>query len=231
MKDVEARLAKLESAVANGTPQADLGALQSELKTDIADLGKQVEAAAKAAEAAQAGLAQLGARVDEIDKKIAANDLSGVRDAVGRLNADADAKAAAIAKLQTQIEGVAQSVERTVGSESSAATSFALSSLERAAAEGRGFASELSLIAATVANPALIDPLKAVATNPPPSAETIAAQWPEAEKAILAAAAPPVGDGLLDKLEASAKSWSSCARAGPSTARTRTRSRAASMPT
>lgn len=215
LKDVEARLAKLESAVANGTPQADLGALQSELKTDIADLGKQVEAAAKAAEAAQTGLTQLGARVDEIDKKIAANDLSGVRDAVGRLNADADAKAAAIAQLQTQIEGVAQSVERTVGSESSAATSFALSSLERAAAEGRGFASELSLIAATVANPTLIDPLKAVATNPPPSAETIAAQWPEAEKAILAAAAPPVGDGLLDKLEASAKALIVVRPSGP----------------
>lgn len=206
LKDVEARLAKLEAAMANGAPQADLGALQTEVKSGLADLGKQVEAAAQAAQAAQAGLGQLGARVDEIDKKIAANDLSGVREAVGRLNADADAKAAALGKLQAQIEGVAQSVERTVGSESSAATSFALSSLERAAAEGRGFASELSLIAATVANPALIDPLKAVATNPPPSAEAIAAQWPEAEKAILAAAAPPVGDGLLDKLEASAKS-------------------------
>ncbi|MQT13500.1 COG4223 family protein [Segnochrobactrum spirostomi] len=215
LKDVEARLAKLESAVSSGTPGADLGALQSELKTDIADLGKQVEAAAKAAEAAQTGLSQLGARVDEIDKKIAANDLSGVRDAVGRLNADADAKAAALAKLQTEIDGVAQSVERTVGSESSAATSFALSSLERAAAEGRGFAAELSLIAATVANPALIDPLKAVATDPPQSAEAIAAQWPDTEKAILAAAAPPVGDGLLDKLEASAKSLIVVRPSGP----------------
>lgn len=235
--EITARIEGTESAVATidqltGTLQADLDAVKQQLDTlnravssGSAGEGAGLEAIATRADALEASVTELSARIDTLDAGSGGVDstLSGELDTVAQtakaasegvaaLRGELETLSSSLSEAQSQIAafgGRLTKVESDIeaGAGSRVAAAIAASALKSAADRGAGFMSELEAYAAVSADEDTVAALRDYAASGVPTPAQLVERFPAVANRIIASSNGLGADaGIVDRLSASARS-------------------------